>query len=636
MTPSIKAFISHSRVSARLAKRLTRRINTYRPPSAADLDSRKLEAFLDVDDLTVGGSLPDRLRDEVLDSDFLVLLATPEAAESDWVKTEVEVFTKSKGDTSVLPILVKGTPEQSFPPSLSVSKALFLDFRKNVSWPFAARAFRLDSLRVIAALYGVDYRQLRREDERRRRFRFVSAGVALALSLVAFGALYLSDTVPERSWELVPQPDSGYNEVLRPIMDVAVHKQDPSQVIWHGKNASWVEADPDDHGAFEISLNSEPLSDLLQDELKSQPRTLDGSLIPLAQIDFRFEDNEVVVGTASFRVFGYRQGEDSWFYLEQHAKFPATKVDDHIPPTPIWFNGWAPWPAERLEDWGYAPYDHDVTGRVLGLANLPTQEVDIVWISPDEGIPEANEIRQEFVIFSNVEFDQFAGEIDEYSEWEKIEGDPLWALYQPPAKHVHRLMHEGDSGEANDATRAYLAEELPDSPGLATLLSEDLEWWSLMEHELTIFKRASEQIEACSVVTNNYEREEGSLPEVRNYIRIKDGPWQKLTLPVSAQRPIVTDALTISLKEPTMMVVTKTHGVFLYNEEQNTWVDGNFGNYRLRTGQGIRIIRTDQSTHALVIGAEIGERANPLLKLSERNRWERLMLAISQLGRSAQ
>jgi hypothetical protein len=223
------AFVSYSHQDAALAERLSRRIRTYRPPRAASLPRRRLRVFRDRERLTASSDLGRSLSETVGASAHLVLLASPAAAQSAYVNQEVASFLEDKGDSHVSIVVCGGELPDNLPPFLRarVREPLYIDLRTP-----GRRVFRLESLRLIAALLGVDYSVLRREDDLRRRRRQAFVVAATLVLSAAVGSAYLVTTTPPEAWELVQQPETTAGpDPLMPIERIAVGALDPSTVV---------------------------------------------------------------------------------------------------------------------------------------------------------------------------------------------------------------------------------------------------------------------------------------------------------------------------------------------------------------------------------------------------------------------
>ena len=207
------AFISyrHTPVDERLAARLQRRIEGFRVPGA----KRRLgKVFRDVEELSVGDSLPDLIDRALAGSRFLVVVCSPEMRESPWVAREVERFAAYHGRGRIILALAAGEPQDAFPPLLmSIAEREGEKVVERPTEPLAAdlrdssrRAFREGSLRVIAPIAGVGFDDLRQRSRTRRAQRLAAAGGVAAVLGVSFGGFAL--------WQQA-QIQANYDEALR-------------------------------------------------------------------------------------------------------------------------------------------------------------------------------------------------------------------------------------------------------------------------------------------------------------------------------------------------------------------------------------------------------------------------------------
>ena len=130
MQPSGKryrAFISYSQKDKRLATKIHRALERYRVPKGVeapvDKDRRLGRFFRDDEELAGAASLGSALEGALDDSDSLIVVASPNAAQSKWVDEEVKRFKRNPG-RRVFACIVGGIPNandpeaECFPPAL--------------------------------------------------------------------------------------------------------------------------------------------------------------------------------------------------------------------------------------------------------------------------------------------------------------------------------------------------------------------------------------------------------------------------------------------------------------------------------------------------------------------------------------
>lgn len=211
-------FVSYSHSDGRgVARWLQRKIASYRLPAstlrqkARDYErqfdrpgelrdhiedlKRRRRVVRDETDLTANPNLWDAIREKLLASRFLLLVATPGSAASRWISKEVEEFRRVRG-RNILTVLAAGTPEMSLPQPLKEDllkgrEPLYADFRRSSAWwafwkwPEHAAQRRDSFLKVLAPIWGVELADLRRDDAilQSARFRRWITGLCLALGI---------------------------------------------------------------------------------------------------------------------------------------------------------------------------------------------------------------------------------------------------------------------------------------------------------------------------------------------------------------------------------------------------------------------------------------------------------------------
>jgi hypothetical protein len=191
-----RAFVSYSHADTVIARRLQRRLETYRvpkrladrvPPIGA-AQGRVGPVFRDREDLPATADLSDAVKDALARSHALIVLCSPEGARSPWVAREIGLFRSLHPDRPVLAALLRGAPEEAFPAELRKDGAepLAADFRPEGDGP------RLAFLKVVAGILGIPLDELIQRDGQRRHRRVMavtSAAVAAMLVLAAMTIL---------------------------------------------------------------------------------------------------------------------------------------------------------------------------------------------------------------------------------------------------------------------------------------------------------------------------------------------------------------------------------------------------------------------------------------------------------------
>ncbi|MBR1658308.1 MAG: toll/interleukin-1 receptor domain-containing protein [Synergistaceae bacterium] len=123
------AFISYSHKDMNIAKKLQKRLEKYHLPSDLlvshpTLPKNLSPVFIDEFDLIPGGTLKEAIQKNLDRSNYLILIASPNSANSVYVNDEVEYFIKTGRADHIIPFIVDGVPHskdpsrECFPPAL--------------------------------------------------------------------------------------------------------------------------------------------------------------------------------------------------------------------------------------------------------------------------------------------------------------------------------------------------------------------------------------------------------------------------------------------------------------------------------------------------------------------------------------
>jgi|TARA_R110002033_G_scaffold787_11_gene7420 tetratricopeptide (TPR) repeat protein len=180
-----RAFVSYSHADAAIAQRLHRKIETYQLPRRLQSDSKTSKnngrlgrIFRDREDLPAAEDLSESVKQALAGSQVLVVVCSPDARESIWVAREIELFRSLHPGRPVLAALVRGEPEEAFPPALlDGAEPLAADLRKQ------GDGWRLGFLKIVAGIAGVPLDALVQRDAARRirRVMAVTGGALVAL-----------------------------------------------------------------------------------------------------------------------------------------------------------------------------------------------------------------------------------------------------------------------------------------------------------------------------------------------------------------------------------------------------------------------------------------------------------------------
>ena len=215
-----RAFLSYSHKDSSFARWLHRELERWRVDTdvvgrttpVGEVPRSLRPIFRDRDDFAGGASLKAATEAALRESDFLVVICSPNAADSAYVDAEVRLFKQMGRADRIIPIILAGAPgvdgAECFPPSVKYE----LDEDGNPTdapaEPIAADARdegdgrHRAAAKVAAGLLGLTFDEVakRAEKAQRRRSRII-AGVAGAMACLAVAAGYLAWLANDRRIE---------------------------------------------------------------------------------------------------------------------------------------------------------------------------------------------------------------------------------------------------------------------------------------------------------------------------------------------------------------------------------------------------------------------------------------------------
>ena len=107
-----RAFISYSQKDKAIGRRIQRTLETYRLPKGVEIGSqRRLGRFFrDDEELSASPDVGATLRGAIEDSENLIVIASPHAAQSRWVNAEIHHFRQTGRGDRIFAVIVDGIP----------------------------------------------------------------------------------------------------------------------------------------------------------------------------------------------------------------------------------------------------------------------------------------------------------------------------------------------------------------------------------------------------------------------------------------------------------------------------------------------------------------------------------------------
>ena len=192
------AFISYRHLDMEVAKRLHQQIERYRIPKELRKNGQKYigKVFRDKDELPLTNDLTQDIYDALDNSEFLIVICTPETPKSLWVQREIEHFISVHGRNRVLVVLAAGTMEESVPEQITTVYAedgTVLDHIEPLCADFVnedPESLESEFLRVMAKLLECPFDTLKQRHKRYQAQQLARAvGAVAAVALVIIGLL---------------------------------------------------------------------------------------------------------------------------------------------------------------------------------------------------------------------------------------------------------------------------------------------------------------------------------------------------------------------------------------------------------------------------------------------------------------
>jgi len=205
------AFISyrHTELDKFVAENLHKQLEAFRLPKSIAKkrigEKTKIErVFRDKEELPLTSNLEDPIVQALENSEWLIVICSPRLRESMWCKKEIETFVKLRGRERVLAVLIEGEPEEAFPDELlfktekhTLPDGTIEEIKIPVE-PLAAdvrgkskkevlKAMKTEVLRLLAAMFALNYDDLRQRHRERRMRRILTASLIGGAACLLFG-----------------------------------------------------------------------------------------------------------------------------------------------------------------------------------------------------------------------------------------------------------------------------------------------------------------------------------------------------------------------------------------------------------------------------------------------------------------
>ena len=232
MVRKYKAFISyrHRELDIAVAKKIHKSIERYTIPRDLRKNGQKRLGlvFRDREELPLSSNLTDDIFSALDNSEFLIVVCTPDTPQSLWCRREIQHFIETHGRQRVITVLAAGTPEESIPPEITT---VFAEDGVTVLEQYeplcaylvdknpkkVLRNLDKELLRLYAAMLNCPYDSLRQRNKRRKMQQALAiASLAFAVALAFIGMLV------NRNLEIQARNE----EIAAQNLEIAAQKRD--------------------------------------------------------------------------------------------------------------------------------------------------------------------------------------------------------------------------------------------------------------------------------------------------------------------------------------------------------------------------------------------------------------------------
>lgn len=237
------AFISyrHKELDSFVAEKIHKSLERYHIPKRIQKVSgkKKIErVFRDREELPTSSSLADNIKTALENSEYLIVICSPDVIESQWVQQEIDLFLETHSRDKILAVLISGEPDESFPERIRIAKEEVTDEEGNKTVvskmiePLAAdiragskkemeKKLKTEILRLLAPILSCSYDDLRqRHREYVMQKTMIAAGVVscLALSFTVY-ALHQAARIKEQYQKALENESQYLSEVSGSLME---------------------------------------------------------------------------------------------------------------------------------------------------------------------------------------------------------------------------------------------------------------------------------------------------------------------------------------------------------------------------------------------------------------------------------
>ena len=187
-------FISycHAELDSAVAAFLQKALERYRVPKEIQRKTGKKKisrVFRDKEELSVSPDLEQEIREQIYNSEFLVVVCSPNAVASPWVAKEINAFLETHSRDKIIPVLIEGSPQESFPSQLLAGAEHGAADVKASDINTVLKNTKRELPRIVAPILGCTYAELVQRQKVYRIRRLMSFVSVITAASVAFGVI---------------------------------------------------------------------------------------------------------------------------------------------------------------------------------------------------------------------------------------------------------------------------------------------------------------------------------------------------------------------------------------------------------------------------------------------------------------
>ena len=248
------AFISYRHVEPdqTIAKEIHRMIESFKPPKEFYKSGKKtnFRVFRDREELAAR-DLSTSIEEALKESHFLIVLCSKRTPLSEWCEKEIRTFRALHGDSRIIPVLLEGEPDESFPMPLkqlkkgedeSLLDVLAADIRPEEvlkkDFPGyeavqktdkgrltnltkqAGKLLKVEKYRIMAAILGCSFGDLKQRDKERKNRLILTISSMLGAIFLIF-ALFMTNAYQKAEQARQEAVQSNASILLKTAKDTA-------------------------------------------------------------------------------------------------------------------------------------------------------------------------------------------------------------------------------------------------------------------------------------------------------------------------------------------------------------------------------------------------------------------------------